>query len=39
MAPEFVGTYICPACKMFFKTKEELDAHVKLEHPTGSKPE
>jgi hypothetical protein len=25
--PGFVGTYICPACKKFFKTLEELRAH------------
>ncbi|MGP8071477.1 MAG: C2H2-type zinc finger protein [Candidatus Bathyarchaeia archaeon] len=26
------GTYICPACKQFFKTKEELEAHAKTAH-------
>ena len=27
-----VGTYVCPACKQFFKTKEELEAHAKSAH-------
>lgn len=27
-----VGTYVCPACKQFFKTKEELEAHAKTAH-------
>ena len=30
--PEFVGTYICPACKIFFKTPEELRAHEAAAH-------
>jgi hypothetical protein len=27
-----VGTYVCPACKQFFKTKEELETHAKTAH-------
>jgi len=30
--PVFVGTYICPACKRFFDTLEELRAHEKSAH-------
>ncbi|MFI5449806.1 MAG: C2H2-type zinc finger protein [Candidatus Bathyarchaeia archaeon] len=28
------GTYVCPACKQFFKTKEELETHAKTAHST-----
>lgn len=28
----FVGTYVCPECKKFFKTLEELRAHEAAAH-------
>lgn len=30
----FAGTYICPPCKKFFKTLEELKAHEESVHGT-----